>query len=78
MKLSYCDGDMHCGGFLQSIQMPPLLTHRITNFQNIDSGTLFRPKSDNGHRRVTEDIEFRDLGLDPVHYLSSSNDDVLR
>jgi hypothetical protein len=69
---------MHRGGFLQCAQMPPLLTHRITNFQNVDSGTLFRPKSDNGHGWIPKNIEFRDLGLDSMGYLSSGNDDILR
>lgn len=57
--------------------MPPLLTHGITNFQNVDSRILLRPESDDGHRRIAKDVEFRDLGLDAVDYLSSGGNDVL-
>ena len=77
-RFSHCYSNMHCGGFLQSIQMLPLLIHRVTNFQNVDSGTLFRPKSDNGHRWITKDIEFRDLGLDSNDYISNGSDDIFR
>ena len=57
--------------------MPPFLAHRITDFQNIDSRTLLRPESDDGYRRVPKDVEFRNLGLDAVDYLSSGGNDVL-
>jgi hypothetical protein len=76
-NVPYRKSNMHCGRFLQSAQMPPLLAHRITNFQDVDSRTLFRPESDNGHGRIAKDVEFRDLGLDAVDYLSSGDDDVL-
>lgn len=69
---------MHRGGFLQCVQMPSLLAHHITDFQNVDSRALPRPESDNRDGRVTENIEFRDLGLDSMDYLSSGNDDILR
>lgn len=56
--------------------MPPLLTHRITNFQDIDPSTLPCPESDNRHRRVTKDVEFGDFGFDTVDDLSSGGDDI--
>ena len=46
-KLAHRNSHMHRGGFLEGAQMPPLLTHRITNFQNVDSRTPFRAESDN-------------------------------
>jgi len=76
-KGPHCNGNMHCGRFLQSVQVPPLLTHCVTNFQNVDSGTLFRPESDNGHRRVAKDVKFWDLSFDAVYNLPSCGDDVL-
>lgn len=57
--------------------MPPFLTHRVTNFQDVDSRTLLRPESDNGHGRITKYVKVRDLGLDVVNDLSSGGDDVL-
>lgn len=78
MESPHCDGDMDCGRFLQSVQVPPLLTHRVTDFHNIDSGTLLCPESDNGHGRVTEDVKIWDLGFDIVYNLPSGGDDVLR
>jgi len=68
---------MHCSRVLQDVQMPSLLTHRISNFQNIDARTLFGPESDNGRRRVTENVKFRDLSLDGANYLPSGSNDVL-
>ena len=73
----HCDGNMHRGWFLQSVQVPPLHTHRITDFQDVDPSTLLCPESDNGHGRITKDIEFRDLGFDPVDNLPSSGDYIL-
>lgn len=75
-KVSHRNGNMHCSRFLQGVQMPPLLTHRIANFQNVDSQTLLRPESDNGHGGIAKDVKFRDLGLDTVYYLSSGGDYV--
>ena len=57
--------------------MPPLLAHRITDFQNIDSGTLFRPESDHGHGGVPEDVQFWDFTFDAVDNLSSGGNDIL-
>jgi hypothetical protein len=76
-RSSHCNGDMHCGRFLQSVQVPPLLAHRVTNFQNVDSRTLLCPESDNGHRRVTKDVKFWDLSFDTVDNLPSGGDDLL-
>ena len=56
--------------------MPPLLTHRVADFQNVDSSTLPRPKSDNRHWRVTKDVEFRDFCFDTVDDLPSGGDDI--
>ena len=58
--------------------MPPPLAHRVANFQDVDSSTLPCPKSDNRHRRVTKDVEFWDLGFDPVDNLPSGGDDIPR
>ena len=54
--------------------MPPLLTHRVADFQNIDSGTLLRSESNNGNGRVAEDVDLRDLGLDSADDPSSGGD----
>jgi len=57
--------------------VPPLLTHRITDFQNVDSGTLHCPESDNGYWRGTKDVKFRDFSFDAVDNLPSRGDDIL-
>ena len=77
-KGPHCDGDMDCSRFLQSVQVPPLLTHCVTDFQNIDSKTLLCSESDNRHRRVTEDVKFWDLSFDTVYNLPGGGDDFLR
>ena len=56
--------------------MPPFPTHHIANFQDIDPSTLLCPESDDGHRRVTEDVEFRNLGFDSVDNLPSGSDNI--
>jgi len=58
--------------------MPPLLAHSITNFQDVDSGILLGPESDDGDRGITKNIELRDLGFNAVDNLSSGGDDILR
>lgn len=55
--------------------MPALLTHRVTNFQNVDAGTFLGPKSDNGHRGVAKDVEFWNLGFNTVDDPSSGSYD---
>ena len=54
--------------------MPPLLTHRVADFQNVESGTLLCSESNNGYGWVTEDVELRDLGLDTADNLPSGGD----
>ena len=76
--ISYRNCDMHCSRFLQSVQMPPLLPHRIANFEDIDPSPLLCPESDNRYRRVTEDVKFRNLGFDTLDDLPSSGDNILR
>jgi len=58
--------------------MPPLLAHSITNFQDIDSGILLGPESDDGDRGVTKNIELWDLGFDAVDNPPSGGDNILR
>ena len=77
-KGSHSDGDMHCSRLLQSVQVPPLLAHCVTDFQDVDPRTLLCPESDNGHRRVTKDVKFWDLSFDIAYNLPSGGDDVLR
>jgi len=71
------NSDMDRGRFLQSVQMPPLLTHRVADFKDVDPSALLRPKGDNGYGRVTEDVEFRNLGFDTVDDLPSGGDNIL-
>jgi len=69
------NGNMQCGRFLQGAQVPPLLFHRVTNFQDVDSGTLPCSKSDNRCRRVTKDVEIWYLGFNTTNNPPSSGDD---
>ena len=55
--------------------MPPLLTHRVADFQNVESGALLRSESNNGYGWVTEDVELRDLGFNTADDLPSGSDD---
>lgn len=68
---------MDCSRFLQSVQVPALLTHCVTNFHNVDSRTLLCPESESGRRRVTKDVKFRYLSFDAVYNLPSGGDDIL-
>lgn len=67
---------MQRGGILQSAQAPPLLTHRVANSHDVDSGTLLRATGDNGCWGITENIEFWDLCFDTMDYLPSGGDDI--
>jgi len=69
------NGNMQCGRFLQGAQVPPLLTHRFTNFQDVDSSIFPCPESDDRRRRVTKDVEIRYLGFNTVDNLPSSGND---
>lgn len=66
-KRTHSNGDMHCGGTTNRVQMPSLLSHQIPNLPHIHIGIL-GCKRNNGSGWVTKNIQLRNLGLDSLRY----------